>query len=788
MRYLTIFILIFFVTISYTQILTIGNNGTYTSTETMTYTGITLGNNSTIEVIDNHTLTIDSDITVSNGLTIEIAQNATLIITGLLTGDNNINLVINGTLVIGNVSLNNNADLTVSGTGELIVLGSFSTGNNASVLVEGDMNIEGDLTFDDGSVITIDGTLTIDGEYLGPDIEGDGTVIIVCETYFTWTGNTSTAWTTASNWSTGSLPKSCSQAIIPNVTNQPVISSNVTIASLTVDAEADITVSSNSLTVTEAFDQFGTMNIANATVNVDGPFDASGGTIDFTHTSGVLVLSSSVTSLGTLDDAMGTVEYDGGAQSVLTDSYYNLSIATAGTKTAGGNIDVNGNLTTASTATCKLNMDIHRLNIAGNLTIEAINGLDASNTSSLLTLDGSINQILSGSELTNVTIDKPGGDVILNDEISLDGKLTLTSGNIDASTNNLVLTANASVSGASDASHVRGNVAKTTTSTSQFIFPVGDGTSYRPIAITPSNTDETTWTANYQNTAYGDLEVDPPLQVVSDVEYWNLDRSGVANGTVTLWWDENSTINTNDLSELSVAHYNNESSLWEDAGNSGTTGNSSAGSVSSSAEWNSYSPFTIGSSDAMALPVTYLGMVGVCSDDGDVDLSWRTASEQNSSHFEVERSNDGFEWVQIGTVPATGFSNQKMEYDYQDINASKYFDGYYRLRQVDFDGKEEVLAPIAIFCENEKEITMEVYPNPTAGSTGIYVNYGGETNQSTELVVTDSFGKIVTKQSIVLTTGDNIFDINLENCQQGIYTVFLETQNDKFITKRLAKY
>ena len=38
------------------------------------------------------------------------------------------------------------------------------------------------------------------------------------------------------------------------------------------------------------------------------------------------VAGSGVSSLGTLDAAAGTVEYDGGTQDVIADDYYNLEI------------------------------------------------------------------------------------------------------------------------------------------------------------------------------------------------------------------------------------------------------------------------------------------------------------------------------------------------------------------------------------------------------------------------------------------------------------------------------
>ena len=59
------------------------------------------------------------------------------------------------------------------------------------------------------------------------------------------------------------------------------------------------------------------MNIGNGTVNADGDLDGTTGTIDMTNANANLVLSSTATSLGTLNAAEGTVTYDGGTQNVL---------------------------------------------------------------------------------------------------------------------------------------------------------------------------------------------------------------------------------------------------------------------------------------------------------------------------------------------------------------------------------------------------------------------------------------------------------------------------------------
>ena len=72
--------------------------------------------------------------------------------------------------------------------------------------------------------------------------------------------------------------------------------------------------------------------------------------------------------------------------------------------------------------------------------------------------------------------------------------------------------------------------------------------------------------------------------------------------------------------------------------------------------------------------------------NGYVELSWTTASEQNSKEFIIERGTAVNDFVRIGSKQASGSSNGLKHYRYSDQKAGT---GrvYYRLKQVDFDGK-----------------------------------------------------------------------------------------------------
>jgi len=74
-------------------------------------------------------------------------------------------------------------------------------------------------------------------------------------------------------------------------------------------------------------------------------------------------------------------------------------------------------------------------------------------------------------------------------------------------------------------------------------------------------------------------------------------------------------------------------------------------------------------------------------------LNWTTSFGQSVDYFDIERSDDGMNWSNIGSVKASENSNSELEYSYIDNNLpltrSKEQIFYYRLRMTDLDGKFE---------------------------------------------------------------------------------------------------
>jgi hypothetical protein len=94
------------------------------------------------------------------------------------------------------------------------------------------------------------------------------------------------------------------------------------------------------------------------------------------------------------------------------------------------------------------------------------------------------------------------------------------------------------------------------------------------------------------------------------------------------------------------------------------------------------------------LPVELLYFEGYASNSTNI-IKWATASEWNSSHFEIQTSDDIEIWNNISTINAAGNSNSKLTYNIIDLNPKNRIN-YYRLVQYDFNGNYKIYGPIVL--------------------------------------------------------------------------------------------
>ena len=165
------------------------------------------------------------------------------------------------------------------------------------------------------------------------------------------------------------------------------------------------------------------------------------------------------------------------------------------------------------------------------------------------------------------------------------------------------------------------------------------------------------------------------------------------------------------------------------------------------------------------LPVKLVKFEGIHR-DGKVQLEWRTENEVNNKGFEILRSGPSGEDLDvIGFVGGFGDSTIPINYRYTDENPLAG-ENIYQLRQVDFDGRNELSNSIVIRVD--LSIGIAVNPNPNNGSNArVFITTDHE--ERTALVVYSMDGRMVYNRNINLYKGVNT--VNLEEVQlnPGIY-------------------
>ncbi|MEW6467297.1 MAG: T9SS type A sorting domain-containing protein [Bacteroidota bacterium] len=282
--------------------------------------------------------------------------------------------------------------------------------------------------------------------------------------------------------------------------------------------------------------------------------------------------------------------------------------------------------------------------------------------------------------------------------------------------------------------------------------------------------------AGNPQTTYNNVLV-PALNHISQCEYWVLDRTnGTTNRTVTLTWDA-ASCGVTLLSDLRVARW--DGATWQNEGNTGTTGNTAAGTVSSVTVTN-FSPFTLASvSPQNPLPVSLLSFDAAYTGEV-VELNWTVAGQVNNDYFTVERTADGMAFTEIATVDGAGNSSFTLKYSATDADPLSGI-SYYRLKQTDFDGKFSYSGLVPVSIDQESTLQIIAVQNSEAG---LDVFVGASCGCVLNIELVDVTGRLVHVQKIKATEAQTKVTFSPGQLSQGMYTLKI-SDGKKAVTKKL---
>lgn len=186
---------------------------------------------------------------------------------------------------------------------------------------------------------------------------------------------------------------------------------------------------------------------------------------------------------------------------------------------------------------------------------------------------------------------------------------------------------------------------------------------------------------------------------------------------------------------------------------------------------NSTTSFTV----TEPLPVTWADFRGEWRKDEGSVLSWSTFDEKDNAYFEIQRSDDAKGFEAIGRVAGRGTISTQQFYRFVDTESPAEIN-YYRLRQVDRDGKFAFSKVISV-RRGIESLSMKLFPNPSAQKLSLEVRGAGDV----EAV------RVLDQQGRTVQTYGPVTDLDVSQLSVGVYIIEVRTSTHKALRQRFVR-
>jgi len=378
-----------------------------------------------------------------------------------------------------------------------------------------------------------------------------------------------------------------------------------------------------------------------------------------------------------------------------------------------------------------------------------------------------------------------GKDVLVNPsatyDLHLDQARTIGSFNFNGSNKTVVLGANTLTAnyfiGANATNRVKtngaGKLKMNIGNASSLSFPVGN-TAYNPVTITNNTGNTDAFSVRVLDEVYVNGYSGTVISTPRVKRTWDISKTYANSGTgVGFIFNWNAGEDVNITAPL-LNHHNGTDWDAQNGANSYT-----AYSLNYFSYTGTFSPFAI-SSVNNPLPVELTSFQANCIGEGKSEITWTTASEHNSSYFDLQKSRDGYNWETFEVISAAGHSNNTVNYSIVDNNSSNEI-SYYKLQQFDIDGAMKEYDTISVSCSSiAEQLDVNVYPNPSNQSFTVSMEL--ENESSVTMIIYDINGSQVFSKVLNGDKGSNNVFIDDLTLKSGFYYIYLGDESGKTIT------
>jgi hypothetical protein len=185
---------------------------------------------------------------------------------------------------------------------------------------------------------------------------------------------------------------------------------------------------------------------------------------------------------------------------------------------------------------------------------------------------------------------------------------------------------------------------------------------------------------------------------------------------------------------------------------------------------------------ALAMPVKLTSFTGNRMND-QIQLSWKTATELNSSHFSILHSQNGSSFTPLTTVKAVGNSTREHSYSFTH-NSPFAGTNYYQLVQVDLDGRTSRSPVIVVKSKGRKE---DVFIT-SIGTNQLKLSVFAKKQESIQFNVTDVAGRLISSTKLTLEAGFNAINVPMQATSGLAYVgTIMYTNGEKQSVRFLAR-
>uniref|UniRef100_UPI0026DFB662 T9SS type A sorting domain-containing protein n=1 Tax=Hymenobacter sp. BT730 TaxID=3063332 RepID=UPI0026DFB662 len=384
------------------------------------------------------------------------------------------------------------------------------------------------------------------------------------------------------------------------------------------------------------------------------------------------------------------------------------------------------------------------------------------------TLKG-INQAIAGATFYNLTSGTTGIKS-LTGNVSVTNLLNMQAGIMETSMGYMVDLGTSGGISESDASYVLGRVRAIRTVPLSGVQPFGgiglslavnsgQSTGITTVMrVTGPNTAQTGLPGSTSILRYFDVSAagvnltSPPLDLTATFGYREMELNGITESNLALFRSTNNGASWGQVRGIISESANNFSG----------------------ARLTSLGRLTLGDR-GLPLPVSLMSFAAKRQQQTTL-LTWSTASEKNNEGFSVETSHNGVSFQPIGFVKSLASNSQTVQtYSFVDRANRPAGVQYYRLQQVDLDGKAGY-SPVQTVVVQPGGTQMAAYPNPFHGTLSVDVSLVAASPVT--IIMHDALGREVYRTTTrTLPTGMHTLQVTPDSKAQGMYMLNISIGN-----------